>query len=449
MNNPKEEGKDYKMNKRQQYYFQEVLTICEQKGWKCLSTFYINQADKMQFICNKGHKIEKSYQHLKDSGCIKCANLCPEQAKEEFLELLNTNGYILLGEYVNSSTNVMLLCPNKHLYMVAPCHFKTSGSRCTKCSHNCPEQAREELIEQLNKDGYTLIDEYINSDTKIRIMCPAKHIYPIEPKTFKYGVRCAACRGYRKKDAERRLLEKLNKKGYKLIGEYINSKTTVNILCSEGHIWSVKPSSVHDDSVCSHCTGHHPEQAKQKFIDKLNKIEYKLIGEYITNQTKTPVLCQEGHIWNARPTHILYSNRKCPHCRKTGTIGERYVKEYLESNGIQFYQQCRIKELPDKQFDFYFQYNGRSYLVEYDGGQHFKFISYFHDSNDDFFERQEADRIKTQYAIQNGYYLIRMDHTQINNIPQHIFQASLYIYLHQNYINIYLSRNYQISLGLI
>ena len=54
------------------------------------------------------------------------------------------------------------------------------------------------------------------------------------------------------------------------------------------------------------------------------------------------------------------------------------------------------------------------------GRQHFEYIDYFHKVEDDFKYRQAVDRVKTMYAINNGFNVIRIDYTQKNNVQYHL-----------------------------
>lgn len=47
----------------------------------------------------------------------------------------------------------------------------------------------------------------------------------------------------------------------------------------------------------------------------------------------------------------------------------------------------------------------------------------FHKNTAHFTQRQEIDILKTIKGIQAGYYIIRIDYTQINNIDVHITRA--------------------------
>lgn len=91
-------------------------------------------------------------------------------------------------------------------------------------------------------------------------------------------------------------------------------------------------------------------------------------------------------------------------------------------------------------YDFMLEFDGYKFFVEFNGRQHFELVELFHGDILTFRERQQKDIIKTLDAIRLGYNIIRIDHTQINNISFNINRAYLYTIIRtiqiQNYINI-------------
>ena len=61
-------------------------------------------------------------------------------------------------------------------------------------------------------------------------------------------------------------------------------------------------------------------------------------------------------------------------------------------------------------------YNGRNYIVEYDGIQHFQLINFFSANMDDFEHRRTVDIDKTVAALNQGLFLIRISYNDINYI---------------------------------
>jgi len=73
------------------------------------------------------------------------------------------------------------------------------------------------------------------------------------------------------------------------------------------------------------------------------------------------------------------------------------------------FDECRNKRLLP--FDLYFKIGGKHCLVEFDGEQHYKPIEYF-GGEDSFKRTQENDNIKTQFAKENGFELLRIKYDE-------------------------------------
>lgn len=111
----------------------------------------------------------------------------------------------------------------------------------------------------------------------------------------------------------------------------------------------------------------------------------------------------------------FYRGRRCPRCNESK--GEKSIEALLHLSNLSFEPQkrfdtCRYKKtLP---FDFYIN---DSFLVEYDGEQHFMPNDYF-GGDEGFKLRQLRDNIKTKWAKDNGIPLVRIPYTEFDNIEQ-------------------------------
>lgn len=87
----------------------------------------------------------------------------------------------------------------------------------------------------------------------------------------------------------------------------------------------------------------------------------------------------------------------CNRCSQSG--GELFISHVLESLNINFKIEVNNDFIKNKfRFDFYFEYNNQKYYLEFDGGQHFEYLNFFHDSIDDFIIRQQKDLFKNYIA---------------------------------------------------
>ena len=118
-----------------------------------------------------------------------------KKAYIELIDLLKANDHKLLSEYINNKTKVLIDFNCEHEpHWITPDNYK-NGKRCPKCAGKCPEQAKEELIELLKANNHKLLSEYINNKTKVLINfnCGHKPNW-IRPNNYKNGNRCPLCK---------------------------------------------------------------------------------------------------------------------------------------------------------------------------------------------------------------------------------------------------------------
>lgn len=94
--------------------------------------------------------------------------------------------------------------------------------------------------------------------------------------------------------------------------------------------------------------------------------------------------------------------------------GEAKIANLLAGAGIQFKQEVSFKGLVGKKkvplrFDFALFKNGKLVcLLDFDGRQHFEFVSYFYKTWSAFQKAKERDRIKNKFCLLNNIPLIRV-----------------------------------------
>ena len=110
------------------------------------------------------------------------------------------------------------------------------------------------------------------------------------------------------------------------------------------------------------------------------------------------------------------------HCGCKGlhrSYGELEIKKLLEDNNIKFQEEysfnnCRfIESNRPARFDFYVN---NSYIIEFDGKQHFKASGHGWSTEEKTKQTQEHDRIKNDYCKQNNIAIIRIPYTKLHNI---------------------------------
>ncbi|MGU8937517.1 hypothetical protein ACV3U6_07695 [Clostridium perfringens] len=396
-------GRDTERSKKA---YEGFVKLLENEGYRLVGE-YVNVRTKIEIQCNEGHKYEVRPDKFKmGRRCPICSGHHPETARIQFEEKVGNEGYKLVGDYVNNSTKVEIMCDKGHRYSVTPNSFK-SGRRCPICSSKHPETAKEYFIKQVKDEGYKLVGDYVNSKTKLELECNKGHKYFVNPNNFKTGYRCPICSNRHPETAKLDFINQVENEGYKLIGEYKNTMTKIELQCNKGHRYSVTPSDFKNGTRCSICAGNNPETAKLEFIKQVESEGYTVIGDYVNSKTKLELECNKGHKYFVKPNSFKTGNR-CPHCN-TISHGERLTRKILEECKLGFEQQKKFDGLTGLggralSYDFFVE---GYLLIEIQGEQHYKPIDLF-GREERFKQQQEHDKRKREFAINNGYKLLEI-----------------------------------------
>ena len=277
-------------------------------------------------------------------------------------------------------------------------------------------------IEDLTGNEYLLLGEYVNAHTKMLVkhsLC--ENQYKVIWNSFQKGTRCPKCSRLEKlnnQEIDKRMFE-LTKDEYSRIGNYVNAHTKILVkhsLC--GNTYEVIWNSFQQGSRCPRCSG--VEKLNNKEIDKkmfeLVGNEYVRIGDYINNSTKMLVkhsLCGNQYkvAWGN-----FQSGKRCPKCNESK--GEKTISDILNSLNIKYSTQKRFPECKHKNplpFDFYIHNKKSKLLIEFDGRQHFESVEIFGGKNG-LRDTQFRDKIKNDFAKEKEIPLLRIPYTEQDNI---------------------------------
>lgn len=152
------------------------------------------------------------------------------------------------------------------------------------------------------------------------------------------------------------------------------------------------------------------KQFKQEVYDIVGN-EYTFLDHYVNNETKIRVKHNKcGNVYRVIPINFL-SGKRCPFCTDTPK-GELIIIKILDKLGINYDYQKTFDDLKDDRllsYDFYIP--SQSILIEYQGKQHYQPIDYF-GGDDKFKNQQNHDKMKLDYAKNNGYNLIAIPYTE-------------------------------------
>lgn len=91
--------------------------------------------------------------------------------------------------------------------------------------------------------------------------------------------------------------------------------------------------------------------------------------------------------------------------------GEKLIANLLQDLGIPFETQKKFKDLKHKgylSFDFYFEHEGRKFVIEFQGEQHYRPVDFF-GGEKTFKDQKTRDQIKKEYCAKNDINLIIID----------------------------------------
>lgn len=259
-------------------------------------------------------------------------------------------------EYINNKTKVCIVCPKHGEFWQRPAdHLKGNGcyfcgrKRCTGKKVTTESFVNNAIQIHGNRYDYSKV-EYVDSKTKVCIICPEHGEFWQLPTAHISGQGCPKCKKY-----------KIGKNKY-------NTEIYIN-----------KAKKVHGD-----------------------RYDYSLV-EYEYSTKKICIICpKHGEFWQEASRHLMGDN--CPKCKNS--MLEMKVSDFLTENGIKYITKCTkttLCWLGKQHLDFYLpEYN---VAIECQGGQHFKSVSFF-GGEKMFNENMKRDATKLKKCQKNGVRLL-------------------------------------------
>lgn len=264
---------------------------------------------------------------------------------------------------------------------------------------------------------------YINNKTKIDIVCPIHGNFKQTPSSHLKGSGCPKCKS--KKLSNYIFINKLKKiygdsYDYSLIN-YINTRTKIKLICPIHGIFEQYPKHLlYSKKGCYKCNNGIKFIKKS---NKIHNFKYKYDNlKYENSHIKVKIMCIEHGIFEQLPYHHLRGSG-CPKCNDSK--GEKTISNYLNNKKIKYIKQKTFKNckyiLPLK-FDFYLpEYN---VCIEYDGEQHF-FVKNIWGGEKEFKLIKKRDKIKNEYCKNNNIHFLRIKYNEeikpkINNYIKNI-----------------------------
>lgn len=272
-----------------------------------------------------------------------------------------------------------------------------------------------------NKYDYSEV-EYINANTKVKIICPIHGEFfqtPSGHTNMKRG--CPKCSHQSYPNTSEIFIEKArsiygDKYTYDKVN-YKNNKTPVTITCPVHGDFNVRPDNFLHNHGCPKCgilmTPQCVPWTKERFIEKAksiygDKYTYDNV-DYKHSHIKVIITCLKHGDFEITP-HNFFGGHGCPHCQTS--FLENKIKKLLDENNIKYIQQKTFEWLRYKgllKLDFYLP--DFNIAIECQGIQHFRSVEQF-GGEIEFKIRKERDKVKKSLCEEHNIKLLYFSDTK-------------------------------------
>lgn len=237
---------------------------------------YVNSTKKVKIICpDHGEFLQYPFNHIKGVGCPSCGGnkrLTTEEYKKQ-LRLKYKDSDIILDKvkYVNNHTMVTLICPEHGEFERLPSSL-SQNMECPECQkqrlHDKFVKPQHEVLRDFRfihgyKYDYTHMN-YVNSETKIKIICPDHGEFEQTPGDHSQGQGCPVCSTIAMWDTRGRMttetwIDKANVTHGGIYdyseSEYAGAHEKVRIICKKHGVFYQDASAHINGQGCPEC-GH-------------------------------------------------------------------------------------------------------------------------------------------------------------------------------------------------
>ena len=300
--------------------------------------------------------------YTKESASKEAERICKERSNNS--RILTFLGFVEDNWKGSSNTNIKILCSlhGESIYKYSKFH----EDNCVGC-HECGKNelrktgdrfrsSKEEFIgtaKEIHGDKYNYNKvNYINSYTKIEIICPIHGSFWQRPAGHLKGKGCKEC------FSERQRENQTNKNKFLSEIEFIN-------------------------------------EVNNKFGE--NHFDFSNIN-YINGSSKIKLTCNFcGNEIIITPRRFLKNDFGCSFCAKSKSSGEEKIVMYLKEKNLNFTRQFFTNKIYGKIsnrvfIDFALKINNQEYWIEFNGKQHYEYYkNFFNQSYQNFINQVNRD----------------------------------------------------------
>jgi hypothetical protein len=180
---------------------ENVQKIFEENGFQLLEDVYKGTKSKLKFKCSCGNISYTTVDNVRRGRkCAKCGfNRQIEKQKLDssvVQKYVTDHGCQVTTPYINYHSKMGFKCFCGNNFSTSFSHFKR-GVRCATCAIKRSADAKRlnpsYVKEQFENEGFQLLDDFTESGTRMRCICPRGHELSMDWEHFKLGNRCIQC----------------------------------------------------------------------------------------------------------------------------------------------------------------------------------------------------------------------------------------------------------------
>ena len=404
---------------------ENMKSLAESRGGKCLSTKYVNSKTKLEWQCSEGHRWKATPSDVRQGKwCAKCAGKAPHTIAEMRELASSKGGKCLSKQYRNSKTKLKWQCSEGHVWESAPGNI-ISGRWCPVCAGHLPQTLDDMHAMARSRGGKCLSTEYVNSQTRLEWQCDKGHTWLATPASVKHGTWCPTCAGKTKLTIEEMREIAASRGGHCLSDEYRNNRTRLEWQCKEGHVWSAAPDGIKSGQWCPVCAVEMRARSQAMTIEEMRELAKVRGGkclsrEYVNNRTALLWECSFGHRWEAWPSAII-AGTWCPTCKSGAS--ERVCRAAFEAIFERPFPKQKPEWLNGLELDGYC--DELAIAFEYQGQYHYHEDDFFNREEGRFAVVQERDEFKRKECRKQGVQLFQVPYTvKHRQFLRHIIEES-------------------------
>lgn len=422
-------------------------------------TVYLGGRNKVEIVCREHGSFHQSVSnHLRGSGCRKCAIERSRYTLEEYLEKareFHGDKYDYSNvKYKSLDDKIVIKCrEHGEFEMRAINHILKDGKAqgCRECRlRKRGEKQRSGRADSIVADFRKVHGDrydYSKSDYRglhvdMKITCRVHGVFMARPSNHLSGTNCPSCYSDRLKEegANNRISnEEFITRAKQRHGELYDYSSTnftgmhfpITVICREhGEFTQSKAlNHLNNDLNCPVClelemmeiqlSRRTTFEEAQKMVYEIHRdtIEILDYSKYEGTESKIPFKCnrhpKHGEFHSS--LHSVSSGTGCPVCSMSR--GERQILFYLNDRGIKSETQKYFKETGKKRFDFYLP--ELNIVIEFNGRQHYESIKAW-GGEKGLIRVQESDKIKKHFCIDKGirFEVIRYDENLYDRLEE-------------------------------